>query len=343
MKYPIIFGCSGTIVTKKEKFFFEEFQPLGFILFQRNCKTKEQVIRLINDLRETVGNEVPILIDQEGGRVQRLGPPLWNIYPPAEVFGRIYKREKEKAIELIKINSQLIASELVELGINVNCSPVIDLREKYGHSVIGDRALSDDPETVILLGKTIIEGLESAGISAVIKHIPGHGRAEVDSHESLPKIDKGETDLLSRDFRPFVQLNNAVAAMTGHLLFPRIDPIYPVTFSKKIVKDVIRNLIGFKGVLISDDLSMNALTGAIDYRLNKALEAGCDIALHCNGDLEEMELIAKACPSMSNPVRERIEILLKNITRVSENRKIFDTELLKVALNKGLKEYSNLI
>ena len=189
----------------------------------------------------------------------------------------------------------------------------------------------------------LFNGSNNANYSKLLKIVAMVKDIKVDSHESLPKIDIGETDLLSRDFRPFVQLNNAVAAMTGHLLFPRIDPIYPVTFSKKIVKDVIRNLIGFKGVLISDDLSMNALTGAIDYRLNKALEAGCDIALHCNGDLEEMELIAKACPSMSNPVRERIEILLKNITRVSENRKIFDTELLKVALNKGLKEYSNLI
>jgi len=341
MKNPIIFGCQGLVLTANERSFFKEFPPLGFILFKRNCSTKRQVISLINSLRDAVGEKVPILIDQEGGRVQRLSPPIWNAHPPPEVFGLIFNSDKEKARQLIKTNYQIIGSELFDLGINVNCAPVIDLSEKQGHSVIGDRALSSDPKTVGLLGEAVIEGLESGGVTGIIKHIPGHGRAEVDSHESLPKIDNCLDDLLSREFSPFIQLRFAAAAMTGHLLFPKLDPTYPVTFSRKIINDIIRNLIKFEGILLSDDLSMNALSGSIDDRYINALEAGCDVGLHCNGNIQEMELVAKTCPGINNVTKSRIRVFLKKILDVSDTREISDINGLNATLREGLKGFFN--
>ena len=341
MKNPIIFGCQGLALTAYERSFFREFPPLGFILFKRNCSTKMQVISLVNSLRDAVGEKVPILIDQEGGRVQRLSPPIWNKYPPAAVFGFIFNSDKRKAKQLIKTNYQIIASELFQLGINVNCAPVIDLIEKRGHPVIGDRALSGDPKTVGALGKAVVEGLESAGVSGVIKHIPGHGRAQVDSHEGLPTIDSCLDDLLSRDFSPFIQLRLAAAAMTGHLLFSKLDPTNPVTFSNKIINDVIRNLIKFEGILLSDDLSMNALSGSIGDRYINALEAGCDVGLHCNGNVKEMELVAKACTSANNVAKSRIKVFLKKVANVSDSREIFDIDELKASLSEGLKGFFN--
>ena len=316
---------------------------MGFILFKRNCSTKAQVISLINSLRDAVGDKVPILIDQEGGRVQRLSPPIWNAYPPAEVFGIVFNSDEEKARQLITVNYQLIASELFELGINVNCAPVIDLSEKRGHSVIGDRALSSNPETVGLLGKAVIDGLEKGGVSGIIKHIPGHGRAEVDSHKRLPKIDSCLEDLSSREFNPFIQLRFAAAAMTGHLLFPKLDLKHPVTFSGKIINEIIRNLIKFEGLLLSDDLSMNALSGSIGDRYIKALEAGCDIGLHCNGNITEMELIAKACPGIKDAAKSRIKVFLKKVADVSDNREIPDINELKASLREGLKGFFNVM
>ena len=342
MVNPIIFSCEGLALTPSERSFFKGFPPMGFILFKRNCNTKTQVISLINNLRDLVGEKVPILIDQEGGRVQRLSPPIWNTYPPAEVFGLIFNSDKGKAKQLVKTNYQIIASELFELGINVNCAPVIDLIEKRGHYVIGDRALSSDPKTVGLLGKAVVEGLESGGVSGIIKHIPGHGRAEVDSHESLPIIDNCLNDLLSREFSPFMQLRFAAAAMTGHLLFPKLDQAHPVTFSKKIINDIIRNLIKFEGILLSDDLSMNALSGSIGDRYINALEAGCDVGLHCNGNVEEMELVAKACPGTNEVSKSRIQVFLKKVADVSDNRQISDINELKASLREGLKGFFNL-
>jgi beta-N-acetylhexosaminidase len=342
MKNPIIFGCRGLVLTSDECSFFKEFPPMGFILFKRNCSTKAQVISLINSLRDAVGDKVPILIDQEGGRVQRLSPPIWNAYPPAEVFGIVFNSDEEKARQLITVNYQLIASELSELGINVNCAPVIDLSEKRGHSVIGDRALSSNPETVGLLGKAVIDGLEKGGVSGIIKHIPGHGRAEVDSHKRLPKIDSCLEDLSSREFNPFIQLRFAAAAMTGHLLFPKLDLKHPVTFSGKIINEIIRNLIKFEGLLLSDDLSMNALSGSIDNRYIKALEAGCDIGLHCNGNITEMELIAKACPGIKDAAKSRIKVFLKKVADVSDKREIPDINELKATLREGLKGFFNV-
>jgi len=343
MKNPIIFGCQGLVLTAHERSFFKEFPPLGFILFKRNCSTKTQVISLINSLRDAVNEKVPILIDQEGGRVQRLSPPIWNTYPPAEVFGRIFNSDREKARQLVKTNYQIIASELFDLGINVNCAPVIDLSEKRGHSVIGDRALSSEPATVGSLGRAVIEGLESGGVSGIIKHIPGHGRAEVDSHESLPTIDNCLDDLSSREFSPFIQLRFAAAAMTGHLLFPKLDPTHPVTFSRKIINDIIRNLIKFEGILLSDDLSMNALSGSIDDRYINAIEAGCDVGLHCNGNLQEMELVANACPSIKKVSKNRIRVFLKKVADVSDNREISDINELNATLRKGLKGFFNFL
>ncbi len=342
MENPVIFGCQGPVLTAYERSFFKEFPPLGFILFKRNCNTKAQVIALINSLRDAVGEKVPILIDQEGGRVQRLSPPIWNAHPPAAVFGLIFNFDREKAQRLIKANYQIIASELFELGINVNCAPVLDLFEKRGHSVIGDRALSSDPKTVGLLGKAVIDGLERGGVSAIVKHIPGHGRAEVDSHESLPTIDSCLDNLSSREFYPFIQLRFTAAAMTGHLLFPQLDPTCPVTFSGKIINDIIRKLIRFEGILLSDDLSMNALSGSIGDRYSNALKAGCDVGLHCNGNVQEMELVAKACPGINSISKSRIKVFLKKVSDVSDNREISDINELKASLREGLKGFSDL-
>jgi beta-N-acetylhexosaminidase len=320
MNTPYIFGCKTTILTKEEKNFFKLVKPFGFILFQRNCNDKEQLKKLVADLQECVEHHAPVLIDQEGGKVQRLKPPVWRDAIAAETFGSIFEKKPDLACKLATANARLIAEDLYQMGINVNCSPVLDLKELNAHSIIGSRAFSSDPYTVSELGKAVVKGLKEGGVAPIIKHIPGHGRAQVDSHYSLPTVDAEFFDLSERDFKPFYLLNECSAAMTGHLLFSKIDAINPVTLSKIVIKEIIRENIGFHGLLISDDLSMAALSGSLPQRGREALLAGCDIALHCNGQLAEMKNIIGTGVEFSPLAKNRAEIFLNDVSVLKAKR-----------------------
>jgi len=295
----VVFGCSGTRLSPEERSFFARADPLGFILFARNVETPAQVITLVQALRESVGRaDAPILVDQEGGRVQRLRPPYWRAAPAAARFGELARRDRSAAEEAVRLNARLIGAELAALGIDTVCAPVLDLRHPGAHDVIGDRAFSGDPEVVIALGRAACAGFTEAGVTPVIKHLPGHGRSAVDSHSSLPVVTASLPELEASDFRPFRALADMPLAMTCHLLFTAIDPERPATISPTLIARVIRGWIGFKGILFSDDLSMSALTGAVEARAAAAIAAGCDIALHCNGRLEEMARVAEAVPAL---------------------------------------------
>jgi beta-N-acetylhexosaminidase len=321
MNTPYIFGCKATVLTKEEKNFFTLVKPFGFILFQRNCNDKEQLKQLILDLQECVEHHAPVLIDQEGGKVQRLKPPVWRDAIAAEIFGSIFRKKPDLACKLATANARLIAEDLYQIGVNVNCSPVLDLKELNAHSIIGSRAFSSDPYAVSQLGKAVVKGLKEGGIAPIMKHIPGHGRAQVDSHYSLPTVDAEFSDLKERDFKPFYLLNECSAAMTGHLLFSKIDAIYPVTLSKIVIKEIIRENIGFHGLLISDDLSMAALSGSLRQRGSEALRAGCDVVLHCNGQLDEMKNLIGDGKEFSSAAKNRAQIFLNEMSDLKTKRK----------------------
>ena len=285
----IVFGCAGEELGRVERAFFADADPLGFILFARNCHEPRQVRDLVAALRDCVGrDDAPVLIDQEGGRVQRLGPPHWRPRAPWRRFGDMAAADgPHRAANAARSNAREIAGELADLGIDVNCLPVLDLPAPGGHPVIGDRALSDDPATVAVLGRAVCEGLLAEGVLPVVKHIPGQGRARADSHLVLPVVDAPEGDL-AYDFAPFRALNDMPWAMTAHVVYTAFDGAAPATQSATVVARAIRGAIGFKGLLISDDLCMKALSGSPGARARAALEAGCDAVLHCNGDLAEM-------------------------------------------------------
>ena len=303
----VILGCAGLRLSAEERQFFARFDPLGFILFARNVETPDQVRALVSDLRQSVSRaDAPVLIDQEGGRVQRLRPPHWRAAPAAAAFGEIAQRAPSAASEAVRLNAQLIAGELTDLGIDTVCAPVLDLRFPGAHDVIGNRAYSADPKIVGLLGRAACEGFMAAGVTPIIKHIPGHGRGMVDSHLSLPVVQASRAELEASDFQPFKALCDMPWAMTGHLVFPAIDPDRPATTSPRIVKDVIRSYIGFGGVLIGDDLSMEALHGTIAERGQATLAAGCDLVLHCNGKMEEMVTLEPVVPEISPLTRNRL-------------------------------------
>jgi beta-N-acetylhexosaminidase len=299
MTKPIIFGCSGKTLTLAERNFFEETQPFGFILFARNIETPEQVRNLVNELKSCVAHEfVPILIDQEGGRVCRLKPPFWSHPAACGTF------EADNDPERAAYNSaKAIAVELANLGINVDCAPMLDVRQPDAHDIVGDRAFSTDPKVVAALGKSFAEGLTENGVAPVIKHIPGHGRAQADSHFDLPVVTASLEELREVDFYPFKELNYAPFAMTAHIIYEAIDPHNCATQSKKVI-DIIRNEIGFKGMIMTDDLSMKALTGTFAERTKRSLDAGCDIILHCNGDMNEMKQIADAVGEITLPMEQ---------------------------------------
>ena len=291
----------------EERDLFATARPLGFILFGRNCETPDQVRALVADLRAAVGRaDAPVLIDQEGGRVARLRPPHWRALPAAARVGAIAGRDPVLAGEAARLCGRLIAADLVSLGIDVDCAPLIDVPVAGADAVIGDRAFASDPALVADLGRAFRNGLEAGGVTPVIKHIPGHGRALVDSHHRLPRVETSLADLRSRDFAPFRALADAPWAMTAHVVYTAIDD-RPATLSAAVIERVIRGEIGFDGVLISDDLSMNALSGTVAERALAALDAGCDLALHCNGELDEMRTVAAAVPTMSAAARARLE------------------------------------
>ena len=287
---PVIFGCSGLTLTTQEKDFFTEHQPHGFILFKRNIEDPTQVKNLISELKACVKHDAKFLIDQEGGRVARLKPPHWDEHEPCGSFENCDNPEQEA------YNSALnIAKELSELGFNLNCAPMIDVRAPDSDNIIGDRAFSDDPKIVAKLGHAFINGLNAGNVDACTKHAPGHGRSKVDSHFGLPVVEASLKELREVDFYPFKILNDTPYTMTAHIIYTAIDPDNCATMSKKVI-DIIRNEIGFKGLIMTDDLSMKALSGSFTERAQKSLAAGCDLILHCNGVMAEMLEIISALP-----------------------------------------------
>jgi beta-N-acetylhexosaminidase len=303
-----IFGCAGPDLTADERAFFRDADPLGFILFARNVDTPERTRRLVEELRSCVARAgAPVLVDQEGGRVARLRPPHWRKAPPARLLGELYARNPDLGLEATKLNSHLLAADLVSIGADVDCLPVLDIAFPETHAVIGDRAYASQPEPVAALGRAAAEGLMAEGVMPVIKHIPGHGRATVDSHDRLPTVSATREVLERSDFLPFKLLSDLPWAMTGHLLFEAIDPNAAITVSAGALKDVIRGHIGFDGLLLSDDLSMQALGGSLGDRAARALAAGCDIALHCNGDMDELVEVAGRTGPMTEAAERRFE------------------------------------
>jgi beta-N-acetylhexosaminidase len=301
----VIFGCADVMLGADERAFFRDADPLGFILFKRNCETPEQVRALVAALRDSVGRaDAPVLIDQEGGRVARLTPPRWPSYPPAAAIAAL---GGEAALEAAWLGARLIAEDLAALGITVDCMPVLDLRLPGADAIIGDRAYGEAPAEVALLGRAVCQGLLDGGVLPVIKHMPGHGRGTVDSHLALPVVDAPRAALEASDFAPFRALADMPWAMTAHIRYEAIDAGRPATLSSTLIAEVIRRDIGFGGVLVSDDLSMKALGGGLGERARGALAAGCDVVLHCNGDRAEMEVVANACRPLDAAARERIE------------------------------------
>ncbi|NWG47434.1 MAG: beta-N-acetylhexosaminidase [Alphaproteobacteria bacterium] len=295
----MILGCAGLELAAAERAFFDAADPWGFILFARNIESPDQVRRLVEALRLTVGRPAPVFIDQEGGRVQRLRPPHWRAAPPMGVFGRIHRTDPARARAGLALDCRLIAAELGALGISADCVPCVDIPAADEHGIIGDRALSTDPEVAIELGRIVLDAMMGAGILPVIKHLPGHGRARVDSHETLPVVEASRAELEAVDFRPFAGLAHAPAAMTAHVVYTALDPAAPATTSPVVIGEVIRGRIGFDGLLMSDDLCMKALSGTPAERARAVFAAGCDIALHCNGALDEMEAIAAEAPALA--------------------------------------------
>lgn len=295
----VIFGCAGAELSTEERQFFAQSAPFGFILFARNCVNPDQLRTLVADLRAAVGrSDAPVLIDQEGGRVARLGPPHWRRPPAAARIGALYRADADSGREAAYLNARLSAAELLELGIDVNCAPVLDLPGDAANDVIGDRALGNDPDAVIALGAAVIAGHLDGGVLPVIKHLPGHGRALVDSHHSLPRVDAPADNLDGHDFVPFRALRDAPLAMTAHIVYDAFDPVRPATTSPTVIDKVIRGHIGFNGALMSDDLSMNALSGDLGQRAAQALAAGCDLAVHCNGVMAEMVAVSAQIPRL---------------------------------------------
>ena len=314
MRSRAIYGCSGTTLSADERAFFREVRPWGFILFGRNIETPDQIRALVRALRETIADiSAPVLIDQEGGRVARLKPPNWHERPAAACFGALHDGNPEAAREATYLNARLIAHDLADLGINVDCLPVLDVPAVGAHDVIGDRAFAQDPMTVIDLGRAQIEGLMEGGVLPVMKHIPGHGRAGADSHLALPRVDAAVEELSASDFVTFRSLDLCPMAMTAHVVYDSIDPQRPATTSPKVIRDVIRGEIGFDGLLISDDLSMQALDGPLDVRARAALFAGCDIVLHCNGDMDEMRQVASEVKILDGIPLKRAEAALAHL------------------------------
>src|SRR6059058_3573055 len=301
-----ITGVSGTVLTAAEREFIRGTRPWGFILFKRNIETPDQVSALVDELRDCLGEaDAPVLIDQEGGRVARLGPPHWPVYPPGAVFGALYDLDKALGLQAARLSSRLIAADLIDLGITVDCLPLADVPVAGADAVIGNRAYGTEPAKVAAIARAVTEGLEQGGVLPVLKHIPGHGRATADSHFKLPTVDIARNELERTDFAAFQPLADLPMAMSAHVVFSAIDPAQPATTSATMIEQVIRGVIGFQGLLMSDDVSMNALAGSIAHRTQAILTAGCDIVLHCNGKLDEMRDVARETPELADEALDR--------------------------------------
>jgi beta-N-acetylhexosaminidase len=301
-----ITGVSGPELNAAEREFIRSERPWGFILFRRNIETPAQVALLVRQLRETSGDpQAPILIDQEGGRVQRLGPPSWPVYPPGAVFGALYDMDPALGLTAARLSARLIAADLADIGVSVDCLPLADVPVAGADAVIGNRAYGTEPAKVAAIARAVTEGLEQGGILPVLKHIPGHGRATADTHFRLPVVDTARAELERTDFAAFQPLADLPMAMTAHVVFSALDPAQPATTSATIIEQVIRGVIGFQGLLMSDDVSMNALAGSIAERTRAIVDAGCDMVLHCNGKLDEMQDVARETPELSGEALER--------------------------------------
>lgn len=317
MTSAAIYGCSGHRLTAEERAFFAETKPWGFILFRRNVDSPAQVKALVEELRDSVGRaDAPVLIDQEGGRVQRLGPPHWPKYPPGSAYLKAVN-DPMAARELVRLGARLIAHDLRELGITVDCVPVLDVPVPGAHDIIGDRAYAQDPATVTQLGRAAAEGLLAGGVLPIIKHIPGHGRAFADSHHDLPVVETDLATLDAWDFAPFKALSDMPMAMTAHVVFTAVDAKRPATTSKKGIR-LMREHLGFSGLIMSDDLSMKALSGTLTERAEQSLKAGCDVILHCNGDLGEMRQVAEGTGKLKGEAKRRAEASLARIVHAPE-------------------------
>jgi beta-N-acetylhexosaminidase len=301
-----ITGVSGLALTAAERAFIRSERPWGLIIFKRNIETRDQVANLIREFRSEVGEtDAPVLIDQEGGRVQRFGPPNWPAYPAGAVFGALYDLDPELGLRAAWLSARLIAADLIEAGVTVDCLPLADVPVAGADAVIGNRAYGTEPGKVARIARAVTEGLEQGGVLPVLKHIPGHGRATADTHFRLPEVDTSRSELERVDFAAFQPLADLPMAMTAHVVFSAIDPAHPATTSATIVTQVIRGVIGFQGLLMSDDVSMNALSGSIAERTRAIFAAGCDMVLHCNGNLDEMRDVARETPELSGKALER--------------------------------------
>jgi beta-N-acetylhexosaminidase len=305
-----ITGLAGLSLTANERSFLREARPWGLILFKRNISDPGQVSGLISSFRDLVGWQAPVLVDQEGGRVQRLGPPHWPIYPPGTRYGELYDRDRTSGLAAARLAGHLIAADLALLGIDVDCLPIADVPVPGADAVIGDRAYGTEPGKVAAVAAAIAQGLLAGGVLPVLKHLPGHGRATADSHHRLPVVDTPRATLEATDFAAFRPLAGLPLGMTAHVVFSAIDAIAPATTSVTMVQEVIRGFIGFRGLLMSDDVSMNALSGTIAERSSAALAAGCDVVLHCNGDLNEMVAVAGVAPELGGEAARRAEAAL---------------------------------
>jgi beta-N-acetylhexosaminidase len=294
-----IYGLEGLELNEDERRFFRDVEPAGFITFRRNCETPEQLLRLTDSLRDLTGRfDLPILIDQEGGRVARMRAPEWPTFPAAERFAVLYQAAPSSAIEAVRSNARALALMLRTVGINVNCLPLLDVRQPGATDIIGDRALGDEPMQVAALGRAVLDGMASAGVVGVVKHMPGHGRALVDSHKELPVV-TASADELESDLEPFERLSWAPMGMTAHVVYTTWDPDLPASLSPTVIGDIIRGRIGFDGWLMSDDLGMEALSGDFSSRAAGVVAAGCDVALHCSGKMDEMVAVASAAPPLT--------------------------------------------
>ena len=306
-----ITGVSGTGLTAAEREFIRAERPWGFILFKRNIETPAQVAELVAELRSVSGGgDAPILIDQEGGRVQRLGPPHWPVYPPGAVFGTLYDTDSALGLTAARLSARLIAADLADLGITVDCLPLADVPAAGADAVIGNRAYGTEPGKVAAIARAVTDGLEQGGVLPVLKHIPGHGRATADTHFKLPTVDTPRDELDRTDFAAFKPLADLPMAMTAHVVFSAVDPVHPATTSATMIAQVIRHAIGFQGLLMSDDVSMNALAGNLAERTRAIFAAGCDMALHCNGNIEEMRDVASQTPELSGRALARANAAL---------------------------------
>lgn len=327
----VIFAPESLTLSNEEVEFFKRTNPVGFILFKRNLVNRDQIIELVTQLRAIVDWDCPILIDQEGGRVARLGPPHFRKSPPMQYFAEISKYDFLTAKQAVYLNSLVLGNELIELGINVDCAPVADLRIDGAHDIIGDRSFGSDPDEVALMAREMASGLIASGVLPIIKHIPGHGRALADSHEQLPVVTTDITELEKTDFKVFKLLSDFPMAMTAHIIFKALDENLPVTISNKAI-NYIRDKIGYNGLLLSDDISMKALKGDLEDLTNAILNAGCDIVLHCNGKMEEMTKIAKAIKPLSNNAADKLKAAIALIKKpLVVDRQDLDSQITQLA------------